>query len=109
MQVTDKTFMQLFKEVLASGIPWRIMLCCFLIGFAIGAVLVWLYFEKLRYYNLIKELEQEKTKLTQAEHERDEYKKKYEDLKNRTKYLQDAEYARLATEPDVVLLPPDED
>lgn len=109
MDVTERTLEQVLIDVLQSGNLRLIMLCSFLVGLAIGAVLVALYFTKIRYYSLMNELKQAKDKLTQAEHKRDKYKDELEDLKTHTKDFQDAEYARLATKPDVVLLPPDED
>lgn len=106
MDVTDRTIEQLLVDVLQSGNLWLIMLCCFLIGLAIGATLMSLYFTKIRYCNLENELKDTKETLTQAENERDEYKKKFEDAQSRTEHLQGMEYARLATESDIAPLPP---
>ena len=105
MDVTDRTIEQVLVELFQSGNLWLIMLCCFIVGFIIGAVLIALYFTKIRYYSLKNELESSKAALTQAEHERDEYKEKFEDIKARIEHYQGMEYARLATAPDIVPLP----
>lgn len=105
MDITDRTIEQVLVELLQSENLWLIMLCCFLVGLAIGFVLTMLYFTKIRYYSLKNELENAKTELTQVKHERDEYKQKFEDTQNRIKRFQDMEYARLATESDIAPLP----
>jgi|InofroStandDraft_1065614.scaffolds.fasta_scaffold144167_1 uncharacterized membrane-anchored protein YhcB (DUF1043 family) len=105
MDVTDRTIEQVLVELLQSENLWLIMLCCFLVGLAIGSILMILYFTKIRYYSLKNELEIKKTTLAQAEHERDEYKQKFEDVQNRIELFQNMEYARLATDSDIVPLP----
>ena len=100
MDVTDRTIEQVLVELLQSENLWLIMLCCFLVGLAIGSILMILYFTKIRYYSLKNELEIKKTTLAQAEHER-----KFEDVQNRIELFQNMEYARLATDSDIVPLP----
>ena len=102
MDVTDRTIEQVLVELLQSENLWLIMLCCFLVGLAIGSILMILYFTN---YSLKNELEIKKTTLAQAEHERDEYKQKFEDVQNRIELFQNMEYARLATDSDIVPLP----
>lgn len=106
MDVTDRTIEQVLVEVLQSRNILLIALCCFLAGLAIGAILTILYFTKLRYYSLENELKDTKKTLTQVENELEEYKQKFEDAQNRVEQYQSMEYARLATEPDTVPLPP---
>jgi len=102
MDVTDRTIEQVLVELLQSENLWLIMLCCFLVGLAIGSILMILYFTKIRYYSLKNELEIKKTTLAQAEHERDEYKQKFEDVQNRIELFQNMEYARRATVSDIM-------
>lgn len=106
MDVTDRTIEQVLDEVFNSGNILLIALCCFIIGLALGAFGMFLYFTKLRYYSLENELKNTKKTLTQVESERDEYKQKFEAAQNRAEHYQSMEYARLATEPDAVPVPP---
>lgn len=106
MDVTDRTIEQVLVEVFQSRNLLLIALGCFVIGLALGAIVMILYFTKLRYYSLENELKNTKKTLTQVESERDEYRKKFEDAQNRAEQYQSMEYARLATEPDAVPFPP---
>lgn len=101
----DKVFWDIFRELLASRDQCIILFSIFALGIAIGVTLTGLYFIKIRYYCLKKEL-------AKAENELDKYKVESEDLRVRLNNLQnfrDEEYVRLGMSYDSVPLPPDQD
>lgn len=106
MDLTNRTIEDVLVEVFESKNLWIIIICCFLVGLAVGAILMMLYFTKIRYYSLKNELDSVKATLTQAENERNEYKAKFEDARTRIEELQSIEFAHLAISSDPVPLPP---
>lgn len=104
MGVTDRTLEDILMELLGSSDTRFIVIGCFLLGLIIGIALTGLYFSKLKYYKLKKDLADTKSVLEKISNERDEFKKKYEDGQ---KYLEDArdlEYAVLAIGSDEIPL-----
>lgn len=109
INITDKSIEEILKELFQSGNPGIIMLACIVVGFVIGAVLIWLYCTKIRQYKLQNELTDAKAELNQVKHDCEEYKAKYEQAKELADHYRDMEYAQLAIRSSPMPLPPESD
>lgn len=128
MDVTNKTWEEIFKEIASKGVLWAAITIA-VIAFLLGGFLVALYFTKIRHFQLQNELsscrselknakdesaryigsyqklieqikEERDVEINQLKAERDKYITLYERLKVETKNVEDDVYVHLATKPD---------
>lgn len=102
MEVTDRTLEQVITDLLDSNDTRLIVIACILVGLVIGVLVTILYYSKIRYYSLEKELADSKAALKQVENERNEYKEKYERERTRAECGRNLEYALLARNSDQI-------
>lgn len=99
--VTNKTWEEIFKEIILTNGQIGIIIVVSIIALLLGGAIVWVYLTKFKYVSVDSKLEQLKQEKGQLKNDLDEANSKIEKLEAETQDIQGNRFARTAIKPDL--------